>query len=669
MFEYTATGRYYKTYLDGVYQTQHSAEREAIERCNQLVSDNPDSEVIYRHEYEVRVIGSVASQEGDTEAPTQPGSLTANVISATEINYTWAASTDNVGVTGYQVFVDGNPEATTTETNYPLQSLTPSTQYSVEVSAFDAAGNNSPNAGPSLATTDPNSAPVWALGNQSGETGGAVNIDLDTVCTDSDGDTINYSLLSGTLPTGLALSGSRNETLSGTLTEADVDNFTLQASDGITTTDVSVVFTVTAPDTVAPAVPIGLAVGTTTQSTVPLTINANVEGDLAYYSFYRSTDDVNFGKVTTDGAQTTTSFTDTGRSADTTYYYTVTATDDSGNESAQSASVQAITQAFGSDPYDLSGFSIPFSYSWPTSPNTTSTFNVPADGSFATAVGTSGRLVIVAAGYTGSGGSVASDIDILMDNTASITSDISLGSSQRIRIVGGNLTGGTLTGNGFADALVNNLNIDTSSDFATNLSVSQAPFQRCAIINSNLLCVGGGGTGWALFVRPVSGATNHNGLIIANVNSGTSGYQANRINATNNLIIVDSIGLNGGSTQSGWRMHNDCTNVFAENVIGRGRFLMNPSPSGPAVLNGTFINWHQYNLSVMSAAWALQSGSANTGSVSNSKVHFENGAGSMGGISPLTDGGGNTRVAWDGSTIDYSEMPGKSSLSDYGADH
>ena len=55
MFEYTAKGRYYKTYLDDVYQTQHTTEREAIESANRLASDNPGSKVIYRHEYEVDV--------------------------------------------------------------------------------------------------------------------------------------------------------------------------------------------------------------------------------------------------------------------------------------------------------------------------------------------------------------------------------------------------------------------------------------------------------------------------------------------------------------------------------------------------------------------------------------------------------------------------------------
>ena len=39
----------------------------------------------------------------DTTAPTQPGTLTANAASGSEVDLSWGASTDNVGVTGYLV--------------------------------------------------------------------------------------------------------------------------------------------------------------------------------------------------------------------------------------------------------------------------------------------------------------------------------------------------------------------------------------------------------------------------------------------------------------------------------------------------------------------------------------------------------------------------------------
>ena len=40
----------------------------------------------------------------DTAAPSIPTGLTATAISSSQINLSWTASTDNVAVTGYQVF-------------------------------------------------------------------------------------------------------------------------------------------------------------------------------------------------------------------------------------------------------------------------------------------------------------------------------------------------------------------------------------------------------------------------------------------------------------------------------------------------------------------------------------------------------------------------------------
>jgi len=57
------------------------------------------------------------------------------------IQISWEASTDNVGVAGYNVWVDEILEGTTTDLFYELQ-LNPGT-YSITVTAFDAAGNES----------------------------------------------------------------------------------------------------------------------------------------------------------------------------------------------------------------------------------------------------------------------------------------------------------------------------------------------------------------------------------------------------------------------------------------------------------------------------------------------------------------------------------------------
>jgi len=77
----------------------------------------------------------------DTEAPTIPTNLTASNITDTTVDLAWNASTDNVGVTGYDVYEGANLLGTVTVTNASVTGLTAATQYSFSVRARDAAGN------------------------------------------------------------------------------------------------------------------------------------------------------------------------------------------------------------------------------------------------------------------------------------------------------------------------------------------------------------------------------------------------------------------------------------------------------------------------------------------------------------------------------------------------
>jgi chitodextrinase len=90
---------------------------------------------------------------GDTEAPTVPANVAGRAVSSSQVNLTWTASIDNVGVTGYRVFRNGSPIATITGLSFGDSGLTSSTTYSYSVAAFDAAGNNSASSPPIEATT------------------------------------------------------------------------------------------------------------------------------------------------------------------------------------------------------------------------------------------------------------------------------------------------------------------------------------------------------------------------------------------------------------------------------------------------------------------------------------------------------------------------------------
>ena len=79
----------------------------------------------------------------DSEAPSAPGNLTVTGVTSTSVALSWTASTDNVAVSGYDVYVDNVFKTSVTSTSAAISGLAPSTTYMVYVVARDAAGNKS----------------------------------------------------------------------------------------------------------------------------------------------------------------------------------------------------------------------------------------------------------------------------------------------------------------------------------------------------------------------------------------------------------------------------------------------------------------------------------------------------------------------------------------------
>lgn len=98
----------------------------------------------------VTLIGPLS---GSAPPPPVPNALTATPVSSSQINLSWTASIDNVGVIGYKVYRDGTQIAIISNTNYLDTGLLPSTTYSYTVSAYDAAGNVSAQSGSASATS------------------------------------------------------------------------------------------------------------------------------------------------------------------------------------------------------------------------------------------------------------------------------------------------------------------------------------------------------------------------------------------------------------------------------------------------------------------------------------------------------------------------------------
>ncbi|MEW2811219.1 endo alpha-1,4 polygalactosaminidase [Streptomyces massasporeus] len=81
------------------------------------------------------------SNPADTQAPSAPTGLTATGSTGSSVSLSWSASTDNVGVAGYDVFRNGGKVGTTTGRTYTDTGLAAATTYQYQVKARDAAGN------------------------------------------------------------------------------------------------------------------------------------------------------------------------------------------------------------------------------------------------------------------------------------------------------------------------------------------------------------------------------------------------------------------------------------------------------------------------------------------------------------------------------------------------
>ncbi len=118
--------------------------------------------------------GSAPSGSGDTTAPTTPTNLNATAPSISQINLSWNAATDTIGVAGYKIYRDGaylksvTGTVTTNDTG-----LSTNTTYCYKVSAYDAANNESSQSTQACATT----LYTKQMGTSSYDAGAAVAVD------------------------------------------------------------------------------------------------------------------------------------------------------------------------------------------------------------------------------------------------------------------------------------------------------------------------------------------------------------------------------------------------------------------------------------------------------------------------------------------------------------
>ena len=338
--------------------------------------------------------------EADTEAPKTVKKLSGTAISETEIDLSWVAPTDNVGVTGYKVFRNGEYVATTTSTTYSDTGLNAKTTYNYQVSAYDAANNESSRSSSLPVQTLDTTAPL--VTNTSPLPGsGAVALDKEVTVTFSepmDASTITtatftLSVNSSDLPGTVTYSGKTatftpSESLvSGQSYLAIISSAVQDLAGNPMASSYGWSFSTSAPSSDGtPPAPVGLIIVLYVSETgVELTWEPP-KGNVAVagYKIFRDEELV--------GTSTSTSYSDSGLNAKTTYLYQVSAYDALGNESAKStvsvdtldttAPVVTITSPLP----DASGVaidtsvSVTFSEEIDDSTITTSTFRISADG-------------------------------------------------------------------------------------------------------------------------------------------------------------------------------------------------------------------------------------------------------------------------------------------------
>jgi chitodextrinase len=284
---------------------------------------------------------TAAGGGSDTTAPSTPTNLSATAVSQSQINLSWTASTDNVGVTGYKIFRGGTQVGTSSTTSYNDTGLTASTAYTYTVKATDAAGNDSAASTSASATTQaapdttaPSTPTNLTVGTVTSST---VNLSW-TASTDNVGVTGYKVYRGGTLvgsPTGTSYQDTG-------LTASTAYSYTVKATDaaGNLSAASSAVNATTqaAPDTTAPSTPTNLSATAVSQSQINLSWTASTDNvGVTGYKIFRGGTQV--------GTSSTTSYNDTGLTASTAYTYTVKATDAAGNDSAASTSASATTQA------------------------------------------------------------------------------------------------------------------------------------------------------------------------------------------------------------------------------------------------------------------------------------------------------------------------------------
>jgi chitodextrinase len=296
---------------------------------------------------------TIQAASSDPNPPTAPSALSATAVSATRVNLSWTGSTDDVGVTGYQIW-RGPHNGTLTQiattsgtgTTYSDTTATGTTAYDYQVKAFDAAGNVSGSSNTASVTTPDGQAPTQPPNFRVTGTPTQTSVSLAWDSSTDNVGVTGYNVYVGTgpaIPTGMNTSYTATGLSCGT-----TYGFAVEAFDaaGNTSTQATVSGTTAAcPDTGPPTAPSGLSATAVTSTRVDLSWTGSTDDvGVTGYQIWRGPHNGTLTQIdTTSGTGTT--YSDTTATGATAYDYLVKAFDAAGHVSGPSNTANVTTPA------------------------------------------------------------------------------------------------------------------------------------------------------------------------------------------------------------------------------------------------------------------------------------------------------------------------------------
>ena len=263
--------------------------------------------------------------------PSAPTGLAATNVATTSVTVNWTASTDNVGVAGYNLFSDGVAAGTATAPVTTFLNLSCGASHTFGVEAFDAAGNVSPRTSVTVSTLScpdtaaPSAPAAFAAGATT-----TSSIATSWAASSDNVGVAGYTLYKDGIAAGTATGTSFAFTglLCGTTYTLGVEAF--DAAGNVSARSTLVKSTSACPDVTAPSAPTSFVPGTTGTTSIATSWVASTDNvGVAGYTLYRN--------GVSAGTATSPLFTFAGLTCGTSYTLGVEAFDAAGNVSTRTS--------------------------------------------------------------------------------------------------------------------------------------------------------------------------------------------------------------------------------------------------------------------------------------------------------------------------------------------